>query len=91
MTNKQVTIQSAVAEQQLCKHLPLLVNHCNNHACNFGRLEELCFLHGSSETTVNGVLRQSVPRSYKWEDLLGRSSVCKETTFLNGVERFSRE
>jgi hypothetical protein len=47
-------------------------------------------MHGPSHaTTVNSVFWPFMLRSYKWEDLLDKSSVSEERAFLNDVKRFS--
>jgi hypothetical protein len=54
----------------------------------FVRTKEQCFLHGPSDATMlNGVLWLSVARNDKWDGF----SVCVETAFLSGVDRFSLE
>jgi hypothetical protein len=84
--NNQATIRPTLSEQYLCKQVPVLGNHFNNNVCNKKKTDEWCSLFGHSDTNVqNDDLSLSMSRSYKWEDLLDRSLVSEEITFLVGL------
>jgi hypothetical protein len=69
-----------------------LVNFCMNDrsalisASYSMGTEERCFLFDPCEAALmNGVFRQSVPKSYKGKDFLVSGSFCEETVCLNGA------